>query len=163
MLLEDKELPKQEQYKAGQNIFVEEHPCSNAYLITSGRVELTFFCGGQDRMARIAGKGDLIAELDWLNGGRHLFSARALEATGCLKIPYAKLVRQYLDAPSPVRGILRNAVNMFRGIKGETKLVTSAEVSRIIQSINSDQSILHGGCTGSDIVAAFDSFRDTLE
>lgn len=132
MLLQDREIYDHQEFKANQTIFVENHPARRAYLITKGQVALSYKKGDQDAQIRIAKKGEIIGDLDWLNNREHLFTAKAVDDIRCLRVPYENLMRHYVRCPPSVQGILRNAVNTFRALKGEEKSITVADVKAII-------------------------------
>ena len=135
MYLQDKDFLDYEEFKAGQSVFIEGHPCLNAYIVTQGKVELTFLKDGEKHLARIAQKGDLLAELDWMNWQKHIFSAQALEFTVCLKVSNATLLKNYMKAPVSVQGIMRNTVNLLLGIKSADKVISAADIRDVITEL----------------------------
>jgi CRP-like cAMP-binding protein len=131
MLLYDKELPNNLTFAAGQNIYLEGHECPNAYIVTKGRVELSFKHGGGKQIVRVISKGDLFGELDWMNNRCHLFTAKAVEDTVCLKVPFENFVNHYVNTPKPMQGVIRNTLNVLRSLKGDESIISIDDVMEI--------------------------------
>lgn len=163
MLLQDKELPENKEFGPGQNIYVEEHPCRHAYIITQGKVELSYYKDNVKHIARMAQKGDLLAELDWMNHRRHLFTAKALENTICLKIPSENLLKYYLNSPAPMQGVVRNTVNLLRSMKGKEGIISAADILEIIKNIENLDFEMELPSSGKKVENSFDSFEVGIE
>jgi CRP-like cAMP-binding protein len=163
MLLQDKELPENKEFGAGQNIYVEEHPCNHAYIITQGKVELSYYKDNVKHVARIAQKGDLLAELDWMNYRRHLLTAKALENTICLKIPSQTLIKYYQNSPAPMQGVIRNTINLLRSIKGKEGIISAADILGIIKDIENPNFEKEVPTPRKNVENTFDSFEVGIE
>lgn len=85
-------------YRAGQTVFYEGHPCLGLYLLCSGRVKLTRSSArGQRQIVRIAEGGELLEKHVFQNGAVHEVTCESLEPTQVCFIDrqaYLQLVRR---------------------------------------------------------------------
>jgi len=132
MLLQDREILENIEYREGHTILLQGTVCDCAYLIVQGSIQLSYMNDGQEHKIRIASKGEIIGDLDWLNFQVHLFSARAMDHVICLKVPHENMMKHYLNSPPAIQGVLRNTVNTFRSIIGETTKVAASDVKAIL-------------------------------
>jgi diguanylate cyclase len=106
--------PYSELFKAGDLIFAEGDAPTGAYLIESGRIEISTTQLGEPRVLGVLGPGMLLGEMAVLDNSPRSASARAV--TDCVLLPIDR--RQFaerLAAADPVvRALLMSQLTRFR-------------------------------------------------
>jgi EAL domain-containing protein (putative c-di-GMP-specific phosphodiesterase class I) len=108
------EIAVRRRFASGQVIFHERERASYAYVIESGRVEISTLVGGEHKVLTTLGPGEMFGEMAALDGTERSATATALVDTELMLIVHDQL-RSRVEAAEPVlRLLLRVILNRFR-------------------------------------------------
>ncbi|MBI1206296.1 MAG: cyclic nucleotide-binding domain-containing protein [Azospirillum sp.] len=103
-------------FDAGATIIAEGEQGTFAYIVQSGRVEISRGRGAQRRLLGTIKPGGIFGEMALIDNGRRMADAVAVEDTLCLVIP-PKVFREKLVNVDPfVRALLRILVHNVRSM-----------------------------------------------
>ncbi len=100
--------------KAGQVIFAEGDPPNGAYLIESGRIEITTMQMGERRVLGELGRGMLLGEMAVLDDSPRTATARALTDCRLTRIDAAQFAERLAAADPVVRALLMSQLTRYR-------------------------------------------------
>jgi EAL domain-containing protein (putative c-di-GMP-specific phosphodiesterase class I) len=110
--LED--LTVRRRFRQGEIIFRERDKASEAFVIESGRVEISTDLGSERKVLAVLGPGEMFGEMAALDGTERSATAMALHDTELTLIVHEQL-RSRVEAAEPVlRLLLRVILNRFR-------------------------------------------------
>ena len=89
-------------------------PCVGAFLIESGRVEVSRMAGDRKVVVAVLGKGEIFGEMALVDHVAHARTVRALEGTDCLLISRAQYEALLADTPPIMKLILTRVVRKLR-------------------------------------------------
>lgn len=101
-------------YEPGSRIFLEGEDADCAYLIESGKVELTIRKDDDVVVVNIASKGEMIGEMALIDGTPRSASARCPEETVALVIPKAEFEKRLSAADPVIRRLLQMLIKRLR-------------------------------------------------
>ena len=114
-------------FRIGETIFSEGDPGDLAYIIESGRVEVTVSINGQPFPLRILTSGDVLGEMAVMDTAPRSASARALEETVCVAISSQQISERVEDADPVVKLLVNTLLHRIRS----TPQITSSPRLRI--------------------------------
>jgi EAL domain-containing protein (putative c-di-GMP-specific phosphodiesterase class I) len=100
--------------KAGEVIFAEGDPPNGAYLIESGRIEITTMQMGERRVLGELGRGMLLGEMAVLDDSPRTATARALTDCRLTRIDAAQFAERLAAADPVVRALLMSQLTRYR-------------------------------------------------
>ena len=89
-------------------------PCVGAFLIESGRVEVSRMSGDRKIVVAVLGKGEIFGEMALVDHVPHIRTVRALEGTDCLLISRAQYEALLEGTPPVIKLILARVVRKLR-------------------------------------------------
>ena len=96
-------------FSSGEIIFHEgDDPKGEAFIVHIGRVEIRKRIGGEDRLLRVLGKGDLLGELGLFGNTPRSASAVAIDSVTLMVIPANRLDHLVRANPSLAVAIIRD-------------------------------------------------------
>ncbi|KRB62813.1 protein kinase [Rhizobium sp. Root708] len=99
---------------AGQMLFREGSPAESAYVVLSGRIELSRTGrDGQPEVQAVVGAGTLLSELALITLVERKFTAVATEDTGIIRITrplFHRLIEEYPDAALLIENRIRDNI-----------------------------------------------------
>lgn len=101
-------------YKAGELIFVEGDPPAGAYLIESGRIQITTTHEGTTRVLGELGPGMLLGEMAVIDGSPRTATARALSDCRLTAISANQFAERLAAADPVVRALLMSQLARYR-------------------------------------------------
>jgi len=108
------EVTVRQRFGPGQVIFRERDKASEAFVIESGRVEISTDVGSERKVLAILGPGEMFGEMAALDGTERSATAVALQDTE-LTLIFHEQLRARVEAAEPVlRLLLRVILNRFR-------------------------------------------------
>lgn len=113
---------------AGQRLFHEGEPGDRAYLIMSGKVEISKKVRDDEVVIALVGKGEIVGEMALVDDKPRMATARAVEPS-LLVVVTRESFRRKLDALDPVTGhLFKKFVGIIRDQASE--LASLAKVVR---------------------------------
>ena len=106
--------PDRERYRAGELIFAEGDAPSGAYLIESGRVEITTLQFNEPRVLGELGPGMLLGEMAVIDHSPRTASARALTDCRLIPINREQFAERLAAADPVVRALLMSQLSRYR-------------------------------------------------
>jgi EAL domain-containing protein (putative c-di-GMP-specific phosphodiesterase class I) len=106
--------PYSEQFGAGEIIFSEGDPPSGAFLIESGRVEVSTMQFGERRVLGELGPGMLLGEMAVIDASPRTATARALTACRLTPIDRTQFAERLAAADPVVRALLMSQLTRYR-------------------------------------------------
>ena len=98
-------------FKAGDVIFKEgDDAKSEAFLVHEGKVEIRKFLGGEDKLLRVQGKGELLGEFALFRNAPRSATAVAAEPVTLLLIPANRLDAMVRTNPALALAIIKDLV-----------------------------------------------------
>ena len=101
-------------FQRGEIIFSEGDPGEWAYIIESGRVEVTVSVNGQPLPLRILTSGDVLGEMAVIDTAPRSASARALEETVCVAVSSQQISERVEDADPVVKLLVNTLLHRIR-------------------------------------------------
>lgn len=102
-------------FDAGEIIFREgDDTRGEAFLVHAGRVEVRRRTGGENRLVRVLGKGELLGELALFRDTPHSASAIAVEPVTLLVIPAKRLYHMVRTNPGLAVALIRQLATRMR-------------------------------------------------
>ncbi len=99
-------------FRAGDLIFREGDPGDEAYLIVSGRVDITLAANGDQTVLATLARGDILGEMALVDNRPRMASARATEDTTLTVIPEESF-RRRLDRLAESDRLIRRLMDVF--------------------------------------------------
>lgn len=113
---------------AGQRLFHEGEPGDRAYLVLSGKVEISKKVRDDEVVIALVGKGEIVGEMALVDDKPRMATARAVEPS-LLVVVTRESFRRKLDALDPVTGhLFKKFVGIIRDQASE--LASLAKVVR---------------------------------
>jgi EAL domain-containing protein (putative c-di-GMP-specific phosphodiesterase class I) len=106
--------PYSELFEAGHVIFAEGDPPSGAFLIESGRIEVSTMQLGERRVLGELGPGMLLGEMAVIDDSPRTATARALTACRLTRIDAAQFAERLTAADPVVRALLMSQLTRYR-------------------------------------------------
>lgn len=106
--------PDRERYRAGELIFAEGDVPNGAYLIESGRVEITTMQFNEPRVLGQLGPGMLLGEMAVIDHSPRTASARALSDCRLIPINREQFAERLAAADPVVRALLMSQLSRYR-------------------------------------------------
>jgi CRP-like cAMP-binding protein len=101
--------------KPGDRLFVEGQMGDEAYLIESGRVEISKRVGGDETaVVAILGKGEMIGEMALLDEAPRSATARVVEFTTVIVVPRRNFAERLEKSDPVVRRVIQSLVRRLR-------------------------------------------------
>jgi CRP/FNR family transcriptional regulator, cyclic AMP receptor protein len=98
-------------FKAGEVIFKEgDDAKSEAFLVHEGKVEVRKTLGGEDKLLRVLGKGELLGEFALFTNAPRSATALAADAVTLLLIPANRLDAMVRTNPALAMAIIKDLV-----------------------------------------------------
>ena len=98
-------------FKAGEVIFKEgDDAKSEAFLVHEGKVEVRKFLGGEDKLLRVLGKGELLGDFALFRNAPRSATALAAEPVTLLVIPANRLDAMVRTNPALAMAIIKDLV-----------------------------------------------------
>jgi len=98
-------------FKAGEIIFKEgDDAKSEAFLVHEGKVEVRKFLGGEDKLLRVLGKGELLGEFALFTNAPRSATALAAGPVTLLLIPANRLDAMVRTNPALAMAIIKDLV-----------------------------------------------------
>jgi len=98
-------------FKAGEIIFKEgDDAKSEAFLVHEGKVEVRKFLGGEDKILRVLGKGELLGDFALFRNAPRSATAIAAEPVTLLLIPANRLDAMVRTNPALAMAIIKDLV-----------------------------------------------------
>jgi CRP-like cAMP-binding protein len=102
-------------FDAGEIIFHEgDDTRGEAFLVHAGRVEVRRRTGGENRLVRVLGKGELLGELALFRDTPHSAPAIAVEPVTLLVIPAKRLYHMVRTNPGLAVALIRQLATRMR-------------------------------------------------
>ncbi len=96
-------------FKAGEIIFREgDDPKGEAFMVHTGQVEVRKAIGGEERLLRTLGKGDLLGELALFRSAPRSATAVAAEAVTLMVIPANRLDHMVRSNPALAVALIKD-------------------------------------------------------
>ncbi|WP_395684093.1 EAL domain-containing protein [Dokdonella sp.] len=122
--------PYSELFKAGELVFAEGDAPSGAYLIESGRIEISTTQLGEPRVLGVLGPGMLLGEMAVLDESTRTATARALTDCRLILIGKDQFAERLAAADPVVRALLMSQLTRYRSalatLTGDTRDAGSA-------------------------------------
>lgn len=106
--------PYTESFKAGDLVFAEGDPPSSAFLIESGRIEISTLQRGARRVLSELGPGMLLGEMAVIDDSRRTATARAVTDCRLTRIDAAQFAERLAAADPVVRALLMSQLTRYR-------------------------------------------------
>lgn len=106
--------PYTESFKAGDIVFAEGDPPSGAFLIESGRIEISTLQWGELRVLSELGPGMLLGEMAVIDDSPRTATARALTSCRLTRIDAAQFAERLAAADPVVRALLMSQLTRYR-------------------------------------------------
>jgi len=98
-------------FKAGEVIFKEgDDAKSEAFLVHEGKVEVRKFLGGEDKLLRVLGKGELLGDFALFRNAPRSATALAAEPVTLFVIPANRLDAMVRTNPALAMAIIKDLV-----------------------------------------------------
>jgi CRP-like cAMP-binding protein len=133
-------LPEIQQVTAGEYIFREGEMGDRAYLIESGRIEISTASGGEMRVLSVLEQGDVFGEMTLIDSNPRSASARALDDCALLPITRALVETKLGNADPLTRLLLKLILSRFRDSHGDGA-TTPIPHERTLQQVASELNI----------------------
>lgn len=111
------------QFGAGEVLFEEGQPATEAYLLQSGRVRLIKHIGATERSLRVVRPGDLFGESALLPGSRRGSTAVALVAGAALSLQHETFQHLLASHPSVGLRVLQQLVRRLGDTEGQIEVL----------------------------------------
>jgi CRP/FNR family transcriptional regulator, cyclic AMP receptor protein len=96
-------------------VFGEDDPPDALYVVRSGRIAMAnTSVDGRESVMALMEAGDLFGEMPLLDGGKRSASARALEPSELVRVPYGPVEEVLRDRPELLWGVVRLLVQRLR-------------------------------------------------
>ncbi|NNN15496.1 MAG: Crp/Fnr family transcriptional regulator [Acidimicrobiaceae bacterium] len=110
---------KRSTYLRGRDVFVEGDPSSELFVVATGRVAIVKSAiGGKDSLMALMEPGDLFGEMGLFDDQGRSATARCLERTELLKVPYSALRLILHQRPGLLWGMLELLAKRLRNTDG---------------------------------------------
>jgi diguanylate cyclase len=132
--------PDRERYRAGEVIFAEGDAPNGAYLIESGRIEITTLQFNEPRVLGELGPGMLLGEMAVIDHSSRTATARALSDCRLIPINREQFAERLAAADPVVRALLMSQLSRYRSALA--RLTGDAGTTEELQSQGHDHSAL---------------------
>jgi EAL domain-containing protein (putative c-di-GMP-specific phosphodiesterase class I) len=132
--------PDREHYRAGELIFAEGDAPNGAYLIESGRIEITTMQFNEARVLGELGPGMLLGEMAVLDHSPRTATARALTECRLIPINREQFAERLAAADPVVRALLMSQLSRYRSALA--RLTGDADPGEELPSTGHDDSAL---------------------
>lgn len=99
---------------AGTRIFVEGDPGDCAYLVETGRIEISKKLDVDEMVLGVAGRGDMIGEMALLDNEPRMATARATEMSVLVVVPKENFERRLEKTDPVIRRVLMLILKRLR-------------------------------------------------
>lgn len=101
-------------YRPGQTIFTQGEAGEDAYIIETGRVEVTKGNGHAEIVIGVVEPGGLIGEMALIDKSPRMATARAMKLTTCIIVPKKIFDRMLRDSSPVLRVVLSTVMQRLR-------------------------------------------------